>query len=181
MYDISSLNPVNMCRSSCVYVYNIKSLLNLSSPAPVSKPVLSQLCLPHGELRVSCSSEGDVSEYSWTLGSTPLNRSVAYLNDKTNVVILRKNISGDLTCTARNNISQSARTIQLSTCPDHNKTQELVYAEVTGLSVKKRQSVRERTPVSEVVYGQIKAPGDPANTEGRAQGQEEAIYAKVHK
>ncbi|KAJ8387898.1 hypothetical protein AAFF_G00149330 [Aldrovandia affinis] len=177
--------------------------IQLNIQAPVSHPVLSQLCLPHGEVRVSCSSDGDVSDYHWTLGHKPLEE-----NDR---VILRKNVSGDLTCTARNDISRESTTVQLYTCipapvtctlpngtvvtvavnttevgittlyvvgtvftflaltaamccfqrnrtriTGNNETQELVYAEVTGVCVVKRGREIESKP--EVVYGQIKVP-----------------------
>ncbi|CAB1333191.1 unnamed protein product, partial [Coregonus sp. 'balchen'] len=39
----------------------------LDMQAPVSEPVLSHLCLPHGETVVTCSSEEDGLQYSWTL------------------------------------------------------------------------------------------------------------------
>ncbi|KAL4631361.1 hypothetical protein GN956_G15010 [Arapaima gigas] len=41
--------------------------IQLSIEEPVSSPVVSTLCLPHGALRLSCSATGDSPQYSWTL------------------------------------------------------------------------------------------------------------------
>ncbi|XP_036379763.1 uncharacterized protein LOC118774524 [Megalops cyprinoides] len=252
---------------NCLPSFNI----NLTVQATVSKPTLSQFCLPHGEVRVSCSMDGDASEYSWTLEHKPLDGSLAYLSHEKDTVILKRNVTGALTCTARNRVCDSATTVQLSACPapvtcrlrngtevlvnanstddaksllrkkeicitidgreilsvvcDHNslipvETQqicvnitlllavlgavfatlvlsvaiycwskqnnksattdnsddhELVYAEVMC----HKKVKRERT--SEVVYGQVKVTQSPHRTEGRTEGQEEELYAKVRK
>ncbi|XP_035265622.1 uncharacterized protein LOC118223341 [Anguilla anguilla] len=90
----------------------------LKCPDPVSPPALSQLCLSHGEIRASCNSTGEDPQYSWTLDDRPLDGGVAFLSDETHTVILRKNVSGSITCTASNRVSSEHTTQELLKCPD---------------------------------------------------------------
>ncbi|KAK6298314.1 hypothetical protein J4Q44_G00313690, partial [Coregonus suidteri] len=82
--------------------------LQLFIEAPVSSPQLSSECLSHGEMRVSCSSEGDGPQYSWTLDGQTLRDTETSPGDETNTITLKKGLSGNLTCTVRNNISSVA-------------------------------------------------------------------------
>ncbi|XP_072573534.1 uncharacterized protein [Paramormyrops kingsleyae] len=94
-----------------------KETLNLIIEVPVTPPALSPLCLPHGELRVSCSSPvGDNPQYSWLLDGLPLNHSRPVYDDGKGAVILGKNTSGELTCTAKNNVSVANTTEMLPSC-----------------------------------------------------------------
>ncbi|XP_045573608.1 hepatocyte cell adhesion molecule [Salmo salar] len=86
--------------------------MRLQIQAPVSVPVLSHLCLPHGETLVTCSSEGDGLQYSWTMSGQTLNRSVAF-----NAVTLKSSEMAELTCLAQNNVSRRNSTIDLPACP----------------------------------------------------------------
>ncbi|KAJ8348144.1 hypothetical protein SKAU_G00267330 [Synaphobranchus kaupii] len=270
-------------------ILQFKSKIQLIIQAPLSEPVISQLCLPHGEVRVSCSSDGDVTEYNWTLGHKPLDGGAAYLKDEKNTVILKKNVSGNITCSVWNHVSHNLTTVRLSACPapwictlpngtevtvsmkttedfqsmliikvvlisiggrenisvvcnntsltvglekinqgpdtgvmcvgittvsvvicvaftlfaltaamycfnrqrnrtavtdeGDNSAQELVYTEVDFPSRVKggRGREREREQESRTVYGQIKVPQAPNHTEGKAYGEEDAVYARVHK
>ncbi|CAB1333195.1 unnamed protein product [Coregonus sp. 'balchen'] len=90
----------------------------LETQAPVSEPVLSHICLPHGETVVTCSSEGDGLQYSWTLNSQNLTRSVAYDVYQISVITLKSDVTGTLTCTVQNKVSTSNSTIDLPlACP----------------------------------------------------------------
>nr|XP_046181179.1 T-cell surface antigen CD2-like isoform X2 [Oncorhynchus gorbuscha] len=91
--------------------------LQLFIEAPVSSPQLSSECLSHGEMRVSCSSEGDGPQYSWTLDGQTLNDTDAPPDNKTNTITLKKGLSGDLTCTVRNNINRNTVSRRISHCP----------------------------------------------------------------
>nr|XP_046181173.1 uncharacterized protein LOC124011711 isoform X2 [Oncorhynchus gorbuscha] len=91
--------------------------LQLFIEAPVSSPQLSSECLSHGEMRVSCSSEGDGPQYSWTLDGQTLNDTDASSDNKTNTITLKKGLSGDLTCTVRNNINRNTVSRRISHCP----------------------------------------------------------------
>ncbi|KAL4631362.1 hypothetical protein GN956_G15011 [Arapaima gigas] len=88
--------------------------IQLITEKPVSSPVVSTLCLPRGELRLSCSTTGDSPQYNWTLEDQPLGPG--YFIDGNTVAILGKNKSGDITCTAWNHISRANTTVTLPTC-----------------------------------------------------------------
>ncbi|XP_029515452.1 pregnancy-specific beta-1-glycoprotein 7-like isoform X2 [Oncorhynchus nerka] len=91
--------------------------LQLFIEAPVSSPQLSSECLSHGEMRVSCSSEGDGPQYSWTLDGQTLNDTDASFDNETNTITLKKGLSGNLTCTVRNYISSDSISKRISPCP----------------------------------------------------------------
>ncbi|XP_041751311.1 T-cell surface antigen CD2-like [Coregonus clupeaformis] len=91
--------------------------LQLFIEAPVSSPQLYSECLSHGEMRVSCSSGGDGPQYSWTLDGQTLRDTETSPGDETNTITLKKGLSGDLTCTIRNNISSVAVSKRISHCP----------------------------------------------------------------
>eukprot|EP00063_Salmo_salar_P093158 XP_014067993.1 PREDICTED: uncharacterized protein LOC106611884 isoform X1 [Salmo salar] len=91
--------------------------LKLFIEAPVSSPQLSSECLSHGEMRVSCSSEGDGPQYSWNLDGQTLRDTEASADDETNTITLKKGLSGDLTCTVRNHISSDTVSSRISHCP----------------------------------------------------------------
>ncbi|XP_052344139.1 uncharacterized protein LOC118363380 isoform X4 [Oncorhynchus keta] len=91
--------------------------LQLFIKAPVSSPQLSSECLSHGEMRVSCSSEGDGPQYSWTLDGQTLSNTDAPPDNKTNTITLKKGLSGNLTCTVRNYINSDTVSRRISHCP----------------------------------------------------------------
>ncbi|XP_064827254.1 uncharacterized protein LOC135543860 isoform X2 [Oncorhynchus masou masou] len=91
--------------------------MQLEIQASVSEPVLSHLCLPHGETVVRCSSEGDGLQYSWTLNGQNLTRSVAYDHYQNSVIILKSDVTETLTCMVQNKVSSSNSTIHLLACP----------------------------------------------------------------
>ncbi|XP_041751308.1 uncharacterized protein LOC121580319 isoform X2 [Coregonus clupeaformis] len=99
--------------------------LQLFIEAPVSSPQLSSDCLSSGEMRVSCSSEGDGPQYSWTLDGQTLRDTETSPGDETNTITLKKGLSGNLTCTIRNNVSSVAVSKIISHCPG------LTYANCT--------------------------------------------------
>ncbi|KAJ8337594.1 hypothetical protein SKAU_G00365600 [Synaphobranchus kaupii] len=91
--------------------------MSLTIQDPVTPPQLSQDCLLHGEIEVFCSSTGEDPQYSWTLEDRPLNGSVAFLSDETQTVIMRRSISGPITCAVRNRVSSAHTTQELRKCP----------------------------------------------------------------
>ncbi|KAJ8337592.1 hypothetical protein SKAU_G00365580 [Synaphobranchus kaupii] len=91
--------------------------ISLTIQDPVTPPQLSQDCLLHGEIEVSCSSTGEDPQYSWTLEDRPLDGSVAILSDETQTVIMRRSISGPITCAVRNRVSSAHTTQELRKCP----------------------------------------------------------------
>ncbi|KAM9413812.1 uncharacterized protein ACWYII_025446 isoform 2-T4 [Salvelinus alpinus] len=100
--------------------------LQLFIEAPVSSPQLSSECLSHGEMRVSCYSEGDGPKYSWTLDGQTLRDTETSPGEETNTITLKKGLSGNLTCTVRNNISSDTVSRTISHCPG------LIYVNCTS-------------------------------------------------
>ncbi|XP_024252623.1 hepatocyte cell adhesion molecule-like [Oncorhynchus tshawytscha] len=97
-------------------VRKVNMLLEIQ--APVSEPVLSHLCLPHGETVVTCSSDRDGLQYSWTLNGQNLTRSLAYDHYQNSVITLKSDVTGTLTCMVQNKVNSSNSTIDLSlACP----------------------------------------------------------------
>ncbi|XP_071268202.1 uncharacterized protein [Salvelinus alpinus] len=107
--------------------------LQLFIEAPVSCPQLSSECLSHGEMRVSCSSEGDGPQYSWTLDGQTLRDTKASSDNETNTITLKKGLSGNLTCTIRNYISSDSISKIISPCPEVLDGRELGPSDVLGL------------------------------------------------
>lgn len=92
--------------------------LHLTIQAPVSSVLLVSECLSQGEMRVSCSSEGgDSPQYSWTLdGHTLTDAQLLSGNNESNNITLKQDVSGQLVCSARNNVSSVSKKEKISTC-----------------------------------------------------------------
>ncbi|XP_027140998.1 T-cell surface antigen CD2-like isoform X2 [Larimichthys crocea] len=92
--------------------------LQLIIQAPVSSVLLVSECLSQGEMRVSCSSEGgDSPQYSWTLdGHTLTDTQLLSVNNETNNITLKQDVSGQLTCSVKNHVSTVSETKTISTC-----------------------------------------------------------------
>ena len=107
--------------------------------APVSEPAVSQMCFSPEEMKVSCSSEGDVKEFSlsldgyilmqtrnhnqskrnWTVDTQSLT-GITDKQDKANVssvsIRLHGHLTGNLMCRVWNNISRDEKVIHLKSC-----------------------------------------------------------------
>ncbi|XP_045073714.1 uncharacterized protein LOC121544508 [Coregonus clupeaformis] len=94
------------------------SLQLMTIDTPVSSLQLSSQCLTHGEMRVTCSSEGDGPQYSWTLDGHTQRDTEASPGDQTNTMTLKRGLSGDLTCTVKNHISSVTVSKIISPCED---------------------------------------------------------------
>ncbi|XP_045886786.1 T-cell surface antigen CD2-like isoform X2 [Micropterus dolomieu] len=92
--------------------------LHLTIQAPVTSVLLVSECLSQGEMRVSCSSEGgDSPQYSWTLdGHTLTDAQLLSGNNESNNITLKQDVSGQLVCSARNNVSSVSKKEKISTC-----------------------------------------------------------------
>ncbi|XP_019903730.2 T-cell surface antigen CD2 [Esox lucius] len=87
--------------------------MQLDIQVPVSPPMLFHICVRHEEAVGICISDGDDLQYSWTLNSQILNSGVPY-----NVVKLKNNDTGELTCIVQNNVSSQNSTIVATACQD---------------------------------------------------------------
>ncbi|XP_052010973.1 uncharacterized protein LOC127663421 isoform X2 [Xyrauchen texanus] len=76
--------------------------------APVGSVELSIIC--SGEMRASCSSEGDQLIFSWTLNGQELE-------DRNNIIHLDEETSGNITCTVNNHVSRGQKIISVNRCP----------------------------------------------------------------
>ncbi|XP_054890115.1 uncharacterized protein LOC129362562 [Poeciliopsis prolifica] len=91
--------------------------LHLSVIAPVSSVQLVPQCLSQGQRNVSCVSQGDSPQYSWTLNGHKLTNSELFSgNTEANIIVLRQNISGHLVCSVRNQVSNSFKGMNLTYC-----------------------------------------------------------------
>ncbi|XP_038555199.1 hepatocyte cell adhesion molecule-like isoform X3 [Micropterus salmoides] len=92
--------------------------LHLIIRAPVSSVLLVSECLSQGEMRVSCSSEGgDSPQYSWTLdGHTLTDAQLLSGKNESNNITLKQDVSGQLVCSVRNNVSSVSKKEKISTC-----------------------------------------------------------------
>ncbi|XP_054890109.1 T-cell surface antigen CD2 [Poeciliopsis prolifica] len=91
--------------------------LHLSVEAPVSSVQLVRQCLSQGEMKVSCVSQGDSPQYSWTLNGHNLTNSEIFSgNSGANIIVLRQNISGHLVCSVRNQVSNSFKGMDVTDC-----------------------------------------------------------------
>ncbi|XP_077466608.1 uncharacterized protein LOC144082970 [Stigmatopora argus] len=84
--------------------------------APVAAIHLVSECLPQGEQLVSCSSVGgDNLQYGWSLNQRPLqDEDLVHGELWESKVTLRRNISGRIVCSVRNNVSEGEQEICLT-------------------------------------------------------------------
>ncbi|XP_076144238.1 uncharacterized protein LOC143126207 isoform X4 [Alosa pseudoharengus] len=99
--------------------------VQLTIEAPVSDVDLSISCSANGERRnVSCSSNGESPQYSWSLDGRPLGEADADLSSDNQTLLLRGNVTGQLTCSVRNHVSSTHTTRLIELCsesdPPHN-------------------------------------------------------------
>ncbi|XP_052470953.1 uncharacterized protein LOC128027392 isoform X30 [Carassius gibelio] len=78
--------------------------------APIGSVNVSIICSSSGVMRVSCSSEGDQLLYSWTLNGGPLM-------DGNSSIDLDERTDGDISCSVKNHVSHTQKTIRLKPCP----------------------------------------------------------------
>lgn len=77
--------------------------------------MLTDLC--EDEFRtVNCSSSGDSPHYSWFLDGRPLREAEAVSSADKKTLKLRGNITGELKCNVRNNVSSENSTKLLKSC-----------------------------------------------------------------
>ncbi|XP_076733559.1 uncharacterized protein LOC143413956 isoform X1 [Maylandia zebra] len=92
--------------------------LQLFIQAPVTSVLIVSECLFLGQMRVSCSPEGgDSPQYSWTLdGRTLTDAELSSGNNESNNITLKQHVSGRLTCSVRNNVSEVYKEQSKCTC-----------------------------------------------------------------
>ncbi|KAL1262314.1 hypothetical protein QQF64_007579 [Cirrhinus molitorella] len=88
----------------------ISTDLHLNVEAPIGSVEVSIICSSSGVMRVSCSSEGDQLLYSWTLNGDPLM-------DGDSSIDLDEKTDGNISCSVKNHVSDSQKTIRVKPCP----------------------------------------------------------------
>ncbi|KAL6469634.1 hypothetical protein MHYP_G00207530 [Metynnis hypsauchen] len=83
------------------------------------QPHLDILCQCFGERRVQCSPAGQ--KYRWTLNSTEINSTVAYMSDPGDVIILKGHVIGNLTCSISYEMGSNFTTAWLPVCKPSSK------------------------------------------------------------
>ncbi|XP_052470958.1 uncharacterized protein LOC128027396 isoform X2 [Carassius gibelio] len=77
--------------------------------APIGSVEVSIICSSSGVMRVFCSSKGDQLLYNWTLNGGPLM-------DGNSSIDLDERTDGDISCSVKNHVSHTQKTIRL-VCP----------------------------------------------------------------
>ncbi|XP_048119649.1 uncharacterized protein LOC125307638 [Alosa alosa] len=94
----------------------IQDPVHQSLEAPVSDVDLSISCSANGERSVRCSSNGDSPQYSWSLDGRPLGEADADLSSDNQTLLLRGDVTGQLTCSVRNHVSSTHTTRLMELC-----------------------------------------------------------------
>ncbi|XP_049896627.1 uncharacterized protein LOC126387906 [Epinephelus moara] len=120
-----------------VLLHKIK--MHLQVQVPVSTPAVSQMCLSPEQMNISCSSEGDEVEFILTLDSYPLIQTRAHSQSQPNRTAVSQSLTGEaaeedkssdsnvnislygqltgnLMCQVRNNVSRDKTVLQLTNC-----------------------------------------------------------------
>ncbi|KAG5270225.1 hypothetical protein AALO_G00190170 [Alosa alosa] len=94
----------------------VKHTVQLTIEAPVSSVDLSISSSANGERSVRCSSTGDSPQYSWSLDGRPLGEADADLSSDNQTILLRGDVTGQLTCSVRNHVSSTHTTRLMDLC-----------------------------------------------------------------
>ncbi|ROL49842.1 hypothetical protein DPX16_0725 [Anabarilius grahami] len=84
--------------------------LQINVEAPIGSVEVSISCSSSGEMRASCSSDGDPLLYSWTLNGDSLMDAISS-------IVLDEGTDGNITCSVKNHVSQGQKTISVKHCP----------------------------------------------------------------
>ncbi|XP_067312478.1 pregnancy-specific beta-1-glycoprotein 8-like [Pseudorasbora parva] len=78
--------------------------------APIGSVEVSIICSFSGMMRASCSSDGDLPLFSWTLNGDPLM-------DGNAIIDLDGGTDGNISCSVKNHVSHQQKTISVKRCP----------------------------------------------------------------
>ncbi|XP_048035690.1 uncharacterized protein LOC125261133 [Megalobrama amblycephala] len=78
--------------------------------APIGSVEVSIICSSSGVMRASCSSDGDLLLFSWTLNGDPLMDG--------NIIDLDGGTDGNISCSVKNHVSHRQKTISVKHCPE---------------------------------------------------------------
>ncbi|KAK7140949.1 hypothetical protein R3I93_015179 [Phoxinus phoxinus] len=89
--------------------------LQVKVEAPIGSVNVSIICSSSGVKSVSCSSDGDHLNYSWTLNGHPM------MDGNTNIQ-LNNTTHGDIICSVKNHVSDGQKNISVEDCPPGTTT-----------------------------------------------------------
>ncbi|KAL2089085.1 hypothetical protein ACEWY4_015984 [Coilia grayii] len=125
--EISSANPSDS-GSYVTEAYDASGLdagkfhFQLIIEAPVDTPVVRHWCDGDLNTNVTCFSSGDSPQYSWSLGSKPLSKADADFSTDSQTVLLKGNVTGELTCIVSNHISTKHVMKRIPSCYADSKS-----------------------------------------------------------
>ncbi|XP_076143269.1 uncharacterized protein LOC143125567 isoform X2 [Alosa pseudoharengus] len=109
----------------------VEHTVQLTIEAPVSDVDLSISCSANGEWSVRCSSNGDSPQFSWSLDGRPLGEADADLSSDNQTLLLRGDVTGQLTCSVRNHVSSTHTTRLMELCSGASTTVSVTPANHT--------------------------------------------------
>ncbi|XP_027887405.1 uncharacterized protein LOC114153211 [Xiphophorus couchianus] len=104
--------------------------ISLQITAPVSQPAIFQKCLSPEQRTVSCSAEGDDTQFSFSLDNNLLQHTKPASGYNRSVTIsLNGQLEGNLECKVQNKISSKQIIVHLSRC-EGDAEEEIIYSDV---------------------------------------------------
>ncbi|XP_017575069.1 uncharacterized protein LOC108440626 [Pygocentrus nattereri] len=98
-------------------------LTTVTGQEPLPQPHLDILCQSFGERRVRCAPAGQ--QYTWTLNSTVINSTDAYMSDPSDVIILKGHMTGNLTCVISMGSGEQFTTAWLPVCEQSDYSKQV--------------------------------------------------------
>ncbi|XP_048035691.1 uncharacterized protein LOC125261134 isoform X1 [Megalobrama amblycephala] len=111
------INPVIRADSGTYRLYledsygtETSKYLQVIVEAPIGSVEVSIICSSSGVMRASCSSDGDLLLFSWTLNGDPLMDG--------NIIELDEGTDGNISCSVKNHVSHRQKTVSVKHCPE---------------------------------------------------------------
>ncbi|KAM4544855.1 sodium-dependent phosphate transport protein 2A-like [Odontesthes bonariensis] len=150
---------------------NLKTVnVHLQIHAPVSKPAVFQMCLSSEQMTVTCSSEGDEAELTFTLddqlllqtrehGQSLSSCSAGKCSVSSISINLHGQLTGSLMCQVWNNVSREQTVTHLTPCKAGVSTLGLLVALGLVIKISKKTTPRPANggnSEEEIVYADVK-------------------------
>ncbi|XP_041864881.1 T-cell surface antigen CD2-like isoform X1 [Melanotaenia boesemani] len=121
-----------------------KVIVHLKIQAPVSKPAVSQTCLSHELMEITCSTKGDEAELILTLDDKSVVQTRDHSQSRINCtakecsvanvsIDLYGQLAGKIMCQVQNNVSKDETVIYLAPCKGLHAVKVAVIAGVATL------------------------------------------------
>ncbi|XP_041916851.1 uncharacterized protein LOC121681276 isoform X2 [Alosa sapidissima] len=146
--------------------------VQLTIEAPVSDVDMLINCSANGERSVRCSSNGESPQYSWSLDGRPLGEADADLSSDNQKLLLRGDVTGQLTCSVRNHVSSTHTTRLMEFCSGASTTVSVTPANHTLPSAHTAHPVSESDAPHNCIQHSASScsPGTPDTSLATAPG-----------